>query len=439
MNSATMHVSMELWGTIFCVMGAICVAAGLDGGDSFEKQPKRIAVVKVLCISALVALSDAVTWMYEGDTTDIARVLMVVSSYANFIMGFFLYAAVSDYAACCIAPKAKGFKEKPLWCKIIYLLAFAGIILATVNLFYPYIYRITETNVFQVLDGYMITQLLLLVGAGIESIVVAVSYKLLSSEEMIGVFGFTILSFAVLLYQIFASDSELVNLSLILSALFLFTLYEMDQAKKGMLRKKELEESEMKLMMSQVQPHFIYNCLAALRFLIMDDQEKAYQAINDFSRYLRMNLDTTKLNRMITLKEELANVECYYNLEKLQLEDKIDLIYDLIDINMMLPAMTIQPMVENAIKHGIKPKGGGILRICQYEEEESWQLLIEDDGVGFELDKMYSDEREHIGVANVRGRIEKMCGGTLEIMSKPGRGTQVYIIIPKDIRDGEQN
>lgn len=434
MNNVTFHVSMEVWGAIFCIIGAVCIAAGLDGAGDFGKQPKRVAVMRILVITVLVVLSDAVSWMYYGDNTDVGRMIYALCIYCNFIFSFVLYIAVGEYTLCCIGVGKTHLWKKPAWCKAIYITALVGVVLVTLNLFHPIVYTLLEGNVFHTIpEGYLVVQALVLAGAGIQSVVVAVNYNKLSAEEMTGLLGHSITTFAVLPYQMFATKSEVVNLSMIVAALFLFTLYEMDQAKKGMYRKKELEESQMKLMMSQVQPHFIYNCLSALRFLVMEDQEKAYQAVNDFSRYLRMNLNTNKLNQMITLKEELENVECYYNLEKMQLGDELEIIYDLTDLDMMLPAMTIQPMVENAVKHGIKPKRGGLIRICQYEVKDSWQLLVEDDGVGFDMEKMYSDEREHIGVANVRKRIEQMCGGSLELMSKPDRGTQVYIIIPKNI------
>lgn len=102
MNSAMFHISMEIWGAIFCVIGAVCVAAGLDGGDGFEKQPKRMAVIRILVITALTVVSDAVSWSYYGEDTDLGRLIFFICIYCNFIFSFALYIGVGEYALCWI-------------------------------------------------------------------------------------------------------------------------------------------------------------------------------------------------------------------------------------------------------------------------------------------------------------------------------------------------
>ena len=92
----------------------------------------------------------------------------------------------------------------------------------------------------------------------------------------------------------------------------------------------------------------------------------------------------------------------------------------------------MQPLVENAIKHGLMGlESGGIVTISTYETEQNYCVCVEDNGVGFD-DSVFRDGRKHIGIQNIRGRLEAMVGGTLTIDSIPGKGTTALILIPKE-------
>jgi sensor histidine kinase YesM len=98
-----------------------------------------------------------------------------------------------------------------------------------------------------------------------------------------------------------------------------------------------------------------------------------------------------------------------------------------------IPALTVQPIVENAIKHGLmKLQTGGTIRVTTYETDTHNCVTVEDDGVGFDTDVLL-DERKHVGIRNIRGRLKEMVNGTLEINSTEGVGTTVLIRIPKEV------
>ena len=136
----------------------------------------------------------------------------------------------------------------------------------------------------------------------------------------------------------------------------------------------------------------------------------------------------------------MKNVRSYLALEKLRFVDELSVVYDLRATAFMLPMLTIQPMVENAVKHGIcKKRGGGTLRIATQELENAFEISVTDDGVGFDTDAPHADDgREHIGILATRQRLHEFCGGTLTIDSRPGEGTQAVIRIPK-VHEGEGN
>ena len=108
------------------------------------------------------------------------------------------------------------------------------------------------------------------------------------------------------------------------------------------------------------------------------------------------------------------------------------MVYDIQTDHFFLPVLTVQPLVENAVKHGItKKRGGGVLTLATREEPKSYVVTVTDTGVGFDPAHYMDDGKNHIGIENVRQRLEHMAGGTLKITSTPGSGTTAVIIIPK--------
>jgi len=207
------------------------------------------------------------------------------------------------------------------------------------------------------------------------------------------------------------------------------------QASKTQEIENELVQSKISVMLSQIQPHFLYNTLVVIRQLCEIDPKTAKEAVTEFANYLRGNLDSLTLNSTIPFEKEMEHVENYVSLEKKRFGDKINIEYDIDVIDFKVPSLTIQTVVENAIRHGIsKRKKGGTVTIRTREEENKYTVEVLDDGVGVDLTQpptQQKDSRSHIGVENSRKRIEAMCGGTLSFSSTPNIGTSVFITIPK--------
>lgn len=200
------------------------------------------------------------------------------------------------------------------------------------------------------------------------------------------------------------------------------------------LLKKEIEliESKNAIFLSQIQPHFLYNSLTSIYSLCETDPEKAKHAIVDFSKYLRANLDSLKQKDLISFNEELNHIKAYLRLEKLRYDDDLNIVYDIKVNDFFLPVLTVQPLVENAINHGIcNTKQGGIIQIKTSETEDYYEIKVIDNGAGFNENELYDPKRSHTGIDNVRSRLKNMCDGTLEIASIMGVGTTAIIKIPK--------
>jgi len=200
----------------------------------------------------------------------------------------------------------------------------------------------------------------------------------------------------------------------------------------------ELAENKISIMLSQIKPHFLYNTLTIIRVLCRNDPEMAEQTIMEFSDYLRGNFDSLTNNNLIPIEQELKHVQTYLAIEKKRFADKLNIIYDIKAAGFLLPALTIQPIAENAVRHGItNTKYGGTVTISTEESENGVLIKVKDDGTGFDIEQIKNNkknslekERTQVGIENVRSRLNSMCGGTLEIKSNPGSGTTVIINIP---------
>ncbi len=190
-----------------------------------------------------------------------------------------------------------------------------------------------------------------------------------------------------------------------------------------------LAQQKIQIALSQIKPHFIYNTLNAIQD-IDDMPDDAREAIVDFSKYLRENLDFLTASNLIPFSKELEHVKKYVNLEKLRFGDKINVVFDLQASDFLIPSLSLQMVVENAIKHGITKKyEGGTVKITTSEKDNKIFIIVEDDGVGFDVNKVIGDN--HLGFKNSRERLRHFVDGDLVIESEVNKGTIVNIIIPK--------
>ena len=201
---------------------------------------------------------------------------------------------------------------------------------------------------------------------------------------------------------------------------------------KNKKMKLELENSRITVMLSQIQPHFLYNSLTSVMDLCDSNPKQAKAAIADFADYLRGNLSSLKTENLISFATEIEHIEKYLRLEKLRFQEELKVVYDIQTRDFMIPSLSIQPLVENAVKHGVGQKiGGGTVTISTSETEDEYIICVTDDGVGFTEGEYADDGGTHIGIENIKKRLEMMINGKLKIESKKGEGTKACVLIPK--------
>jgi hypothetical protein len=203
-------------------------------------------------------------------------------------------------------------------------------------------------------------------------------------------------------------------------------------------KEMKLREQKLSMMLSQIQPHFLYNTLNTITALCRVNPKLAEETTIKFSQYLRENMCSMGENNTHPFSQELEHTNIYLDIEKLRFGDRIKVEYDLQSNDFNMPILTLQPIVENAVKHGIcKKLEGGTILISTKQYGRDHIIQITDNGVGFEIEKALNDGNPHVGIHNVKERLKSTIKAEMEITSFVGIGTTVKITIPgerKNIR-----
>ncbi len=196
--------------------------------------------------------------------------------------------------------------------------------------------------------------------------------------------------------------------------------------------KEAMADSRAAVMLSQVQPHFLYNSLIGIKQLCDTEPGKASDALQHFCNFLKQNMESLSDRNLIPFEREMAHVQEFLYLEQMRFGERVKVETEILESDFRLPSLTLQPMVENAVHHGImKKKGSGTVTIKTEKKEDDIVITIADDGAGFDVHHVRDDGRMHLGIANVRKRLEIQCGGSLLIESEVGTGTVVTMILPQ--------
>ncbi len=196
------------------------------------------------------------------------------------------------------------------------------------------------------------------------------------------------------------------------------------------------KQAEIKFLMAQIRPHFVHNALNAIISISRKDSERSRKLLVQFSRYLRTCFDVSDLEKLVPLERELDFIRSYVSLEEARFGDRIKVEYDLDDIDLMLPPLILQPLVENAIIHGLRTKAeGGVIRIYVKQSGNRVQLGVKDNGAGFDLERLDellngTGDKRGVGMYNINQRLKKIYATSLQVINLEAGGSEVRMEIP---------
>ena len=228
----------------------------------------------------------------------------------------------------------------------------------------------------------------------------------------------------------FARQAALFPVGETLSLLSAVFLYRSDREAALEQRAEEIERRQAMLFQWQMQPHFLFNTMSTIQELMDSDPALAAVGLNSLAGYLRSNLDALTLDRMIPFQQELEHIRQYVTLEKMN--SQFEMVYDLQVIDFSVPALSIQPLVENAIRHGEHAmEGEGMVFLTTERHGDMIRVIVEDNGPGFAYDATQQQrQRASHGLENVRRRLEGQCGGTLHVHREENR-TRLIVLMPR--------
>jgi len=221
----------------------------------------------------------------------------------------------------------------------------------------------------------------------------------------------------------------LVTLGVCISTLAMFAIILYDQIERYVGQQREIAHQRASIMVLQMRPHFIYNAMMSIYYLCAQDPKKAQQVTLDFTTYLRKNFTAIASEDTVPFSDELEHTRAYLAVEQVQFEDSLFVEYDTPHKNFRLPPLTLQPIVENAVKHGMDPEYAPLyISIKTRETDSGSEIIVKDNGPGFA--PADDDCEPHTALANIKQRLEMMCGGKMTIQPREGGGTVVNVIIP---------
>ena len=431
MTIQMIYVALELWGAVFLGGAAFFLFSMV----SDEDQDHFKALAKMMACFALMLLTDSFAWGFRGEPGEQARVIIAISNFMSFALNYVTMMFFTNYLASCIGKKV--LLSRPVLA--VHTLCTIEILLLIVSQFTDLFYYFDENNYYHRAPLYLLCQIFVFAAMIIDVVLLIYYRKRLTFDRLVSFLSFMGLPVVLLVVQFFVYGFSLTNIGAMISCVLIFLQALVaqnqrvrEQSIQIIEQEKALSDMQVRIVMSQIKPHFLYNSLNTIYYLCDIDPERAQEAISNFSDYLRGNMASIASSSLIPFRDELKHTKTYLHLEKMRFEDELNIHYELDTVDFDVPPLTLQPIVENAIKHGIgKRRGGGDLWIRTLRLPEGYQLEVEDNGIGFDVSEIKDGQRTHIGASNVRNRIRIQLGGEMEVRSEIGKGTRVTITIPQ--------
>ena len=396
--------------TLFLLIGAIT--------DMNRKSRFMSSFIILLISNILMQLGEAGIWFFAGELENI--VLLNISAMMSMV---FSYVLISAYAHCLTEFVCERKKVSFVPNYIILAICSIYILLSVISLFNGMFFSFDENVCFVNGPMYGLVRAFDLIVIIIGIFWVMCYRKILTLREISFLISFNVLPLLSMTLQRFWEPTPQ-YMAVTLSLIVIYVLFHGEIT-------RQLADSRISIMLSQIQPHFMHNMLTTIMYMCRTEPEEAEKTVGQFADYLRANMDSLTLKQCIQFETELKHVKTYWSLEEKRFGDKIRAVYDIQENSFMLPSLTIQPIVENAVKHGMRKGKQLTVTIRTYSDVNNYYVEINDDGRGFDVNAFENDGKSHIGIKNVQQRLKMMCGGELMVNSVPDQGTDAVIKIPK--------
>lgn len=422
----SLHIALLLWGFVFCLIATLCMLMS----KNFNKEKRKwLLLMQVSC--AILLGSDAAAWAFRGYPGMAGYWTVRISNFLVFLYSDVVLFMYHGYVCCYLFEKHPE-QKKSLRARSSYVICILGMLLVIVSQFTNLYYSFDAQNFYHRNSAYIISMIIPMCAMLVDMGMLIRYRRNVSREMLVAMISYEILVCVAVAVQTFYYGISLINLAVCVSMILIFVSTMVEQNRELANKQEEAANLRVELMLSQIKPHFIYNALTVIQRLCVKDPKMAQETVAEFSTYLRGNLEALDRKTPVYFQKELEHVQCYLAIEKKRFGDRVNVVYEIQEENFLIPALTLQPLVENAVKHGLcKKENGGTVQIRTEKKQDNIYITVVDDGAGYDPAVVERDGKNHVGISNVRSRLQSMCGGTLEIESTPGKGTMAVITLPQ--------
>lgn len=430
--------ALELWGSLFCLIAAFSI----DRGKTVEKR-ENIQLGYLLLMNTIILVFDMFAVTYNGEPGDVSRIVLRVANFGLFFTLYLLEIYFLAYLKAVIVNNGGVFS--PSFKYLGMLLMVISIVILVFDQYTHRVYFFDDDNVYHRGESYVLALIPVFACFALILFIVFYYRKYISRLQFFALLVY--LSFPVCSAVIMAVTGEvssIINISITISLMLMYLFYEIEKNQRMLKQAEDLVEYERAnnqfknyMLWTQIQPHFIYNNLNVIQFLCKKNPELAAEAVVNLSAFLRSYIDAYDMDVCIPISEELEIINHYLYMQKLRYGDKLEIEIAVDNENFSVPPLSVETLVENAVRHGVAKKTeGGRVSIRVYENENEYLTKVEDNGVGFDSAELEGDDgKNHVGLKNTNSRLKFMINGYLEVESQVGMGCRAIVHVPKGNRN----
>lgn len=427
-ENLSFNIAIDLTG----ILGILCILlSSID--RTKRKNLKHRMLSNIFLLMIFLLFSDLVACLLHGKRE--AILLLTVANTANFVVSDMILLIFLTYMRLDLELRAEDFR---VGTTIIYILDVLLMLATLANPIHGKFFSISkETGLYARGEMYPVV---ILVPFALLMICIVKIFMCRDApwKRRIPLASYCFLPMLAGAVQLRFYGLSLTNMAALLSSLLIFSYNYFEQSREVSRQELELENARAALVLAQIQPHFLFNSMAAVMDLCDTNPGEAKDALQELSDYLHYKIYAMSHSFVVPFQEDMEFLRNYLKLEKRRFGQRLRVEYEIQASDFQLPLLTLQPLVENAIRHGIsKKQAGGTIRISTCENGNQYVIRVEDDGIGFDSATAFAQTPDHVGLSNVRNRVATLCNGSVTVESHPGNGTVVEIIIQKEVPTNE--
>ena len=425
-GAAVMNLIIAVIGCAVCILSLVFVAFGI------RRDTETATIMLFLFIFLLVRnLCVAFLQLTQGHHGAFWEEGIYIAGFGTYLFSILSSYLISFFVLNNVIISKEGIRRIRIILNVFLVVCMIVLVWAQIS---GLLVNIDDSGMYYMGEFYYYSNLMSVAYLAFDILMLAVHGKEMPIKQRL-IFGLLILSpLLATLAKPFYKQLHLATLLSSISLTLIVILIVKENTSEYRRQESIKNQLEIDLMLGQIQPHFLFNVLYVIQEICHINPETAAEAIGEFSKYLRHNMDSITIRTPIPFKEELEHVGHYVALQQLRFGETLEVQYELGCTDFKMPTLTLQPIVENAIRYGVRmaPKGRGKVLVKTIEHPDCYEIDVIDNGPGFDVNKVPNDGMSHTGLKNVRERLAQVSGGELTVTSAPGEGTTVRMIIPKE-------